>query len=353
MVCSFLIPCIQAVILHRIQNIIIPSQVANRQGRALRPGLAFGWHRRFALLGRVSSAIFPLDLTKTSTRLAIHLPTLYFLFKMLTIWGVLALQTSGLYPEETGTVWVDQLGEAVKMMEMQHICWQTFVAVCAGFSVEGFVKALDGVEAGFPIGGNMNPNTSPFNIFGYAFLLHLYSSPFAHSNRQEGVPSRPDKHAIITVAIPLLQLTLFHMLSVSKRWSSHRLFPTMLTSFLSLTHFHGALLSFYRNPHPSQSSHSKLLTTYPILNYIPNIFETLLLLTITLTILLNIIVQMVVRGRVDRVFSGLGVSPLPYGKPLIFLFALYQLTHPPCRRRRHDSAHFQRNPPLLPPKPPL
>ena len=48
---------------------------------------------------------------------------------------------------------------------------------------------------------------------------------------------------------------------------------------------------------------------YPLLNYIPNIFETLLLGTILLTVFLNSLVQLLVRGRVDRVLSGLGVGP--------------------------------------------
>ncbi|KAG2019752.1 hypothetical protein CC2G_005162 [Coprinopsis cinerea AmutBmut pab1-1] len=307
---------LMAVILHRIQNIIIPSRMQNRRG--LRNGVSIGWNRRFSIFSRLTSSIFPLDLTQTSTRLAVHLPTLYYLCKMLTIWFVLVLQTSELYPEKGRLGWADSLGEMVRKMDMQDICWNTFVAVCVGFSVEGFVKALDGVEAGFPIGGNMNPNTSPFNIVGYAFLLHLYSSPFAHSQKSGDYPSRPDKHAIITVAIPLLQLTLFHALSVYRPWSSHRLFPTALSSFLSLIHFHGALWSYIRksqqssNPpfSSSEDNNPRILATYPILNYIPNLFETLLLITIFLTIVLNVVVQMVVRGRVERVFSGLGVSPI-------------------------------------------
>ncbi|TFK23453.1 hypothetical protein FA15DRAFT_670473 [Coprinopsis marcescibilis] len=317
---------VMAVILHRIQNIIIPSRIPHRR---LRPGVTIGWQRRFSFIGRISSVVFPLDLTKTSTRLAIHLPTLYFLARMLLIWIVLILQTSGLYPEGTSFRWVNELSGWVQSKQMNEICWSTFCAVCASFSVEGFVKALDGVEAGFPIGGNMNPNTSPFNIVGYAFLLHLYSSPFTHSFRKdESSLSRPDKHAIITVAIPLLQLTIFHVLSISKRWSTHRLFPTALSSLLSLLHFHSALLAYYNRPvdptaqSPKALAHTRLLTTYPILNYIPNIFETMLLLTILLTVVLNVVVQMVVRGRVERIFSGLGVSPVlhseddPHNPPL-------------------------------------
>ena len=48
---------------------------------------------------------------------------------------------------------------------------------------------------------------------------------------------------------------------------------------------------------------------YPLLNYIPNIFETLLLGTIVLTVVLNSLVQLLVRGRVSHVLSGLGAGP--------------------------------------------
>ena len=44
---------------------------------------------------------------------------------------------------------------------------------------------------------------------GYAFLLHAYSFPAAHARKStDESPSRPDKHAIITIAIPLLQVCL-------------------------------------------------------------------------------------------------------------------------------------------------
>lgn len=186
------------------------------------------------------------------------------------------------------------------------------------------MKALDGIGTGFPIGGNINPNTSPFNLVGYAFLLHIYSNPVTHLNQMDGLPTRPDKHVIITIAIPLLQLTIFHALSSSKRLSTHRLIPTTLTSLLSLVHFHGTLITHHYklkyptpSPTPTQSQNEgtgqlstmqSLTTTYPLLNYIPNIFETALLATILLTVILNTVVQILVRGRVERVFSGLGLG---------------------------------------------
>ena len=176
-------------------------------------------------------------------------------------------------------------------------------------------------------------------------MLHAYSFPLAHSYKPtDESPSRPDKHAIITIAIPLLQvclilgshrenvikylflfqLTIFHILSVSKRLSRHRLIPTALTSLLSLAHFHGTLFLHFFQPSSTPTPTATNITislsrlkstpylggsrfTYPLLNYVPNIFETILIGTILLTISLNALVQLLVIGRVERIFSGLGV----------------------------------------------
>jgi hypothetical protein len=41
---------------------------------------------------------------------------------------------------------------------------------------------------------------------GYAFLLHTYSSPVTHWITLEGSTSRPDKHVVFTILLPLLQV---------------------------------------------------------------------------------------------------------------------------------------------------
>ncbi|KAF8969568.1 hypothetical protein BDZ97DRAFT_1653538 [Flammula alnicola] len=322
---------LMAVLLHRMQNVIIPSRIPHRRQRhayRFAPNFAPRFQHT-SVLRRLYGSILPLDFSRTTTRLILHLPSAYFLSRMLVIWFLLILQTSEVFPPKTaieraawwGSLgWLESLVQWSGQKEMSEICWETFCAVCAAFLVEGFVKALDGMGSGFPI-GSANPNTSPFNLVGYAFLLHVYSSPTTHLHKSvDNFPSRPDKHVIITITIPLLQLTMFHILSISKRLSTHRLLPTALTSMLSLAHFHGTLFSHFRksrlalllpptttssgaNPH--RSSHH---VTYPLLNYIPNMFETLLICTILLTVFLNALAQLLVRGRVDRVFSGLGIG---------------------------------------------
>ncbi|KAJ3512483.1 hypothetical protein NLJ89_g3497 [Agrocybe chaxingu] len=327
---------VMAILLHRIQNVIIPSRVPTRRQRhAFRFAPVFASPFQNTLfLQRLYASTLPLDFTRTTTRLILHLPSVYFLMKMLLVWCILVLETSELVPQFTeeqkngywgALCWIESLFQWGTQMDMTEICWSTFVAVCGAFLVEGFVKAMDGLGGGFPL-GNVNTSTSPFNLVGYAFLLHIYSSPVTHSYQpNDGLPSRPDKHVIITITIPLLQLTLFHMLSVSKRLSTHRLLPTALTSMLSLAHFHGTLFAHFSQT-PSQAEPTATSSApkssrrpppylgapnanYPLLNYIPNIFETFLISTILLTIFTNALVQILVRGRVDRVLSGLGIGP--------------------------------------------
>ncbi|KAF9014146.1 hypothetical protein BDQ17DRAFT_1386668 [Cyathus striatus] len=280
---------LMAFLLHRMQNVIIPSRSFRRRVANNRSSnLGFGSFRHIYL------SLLPLNLSRTSTRLAVHLPSLYFLSKMLLLWFLLVLQTSDMFPridvqtaERWHIGWIAGLDIWSRNKEMSEICWSTFCAICGAFSVEGFVRALDGIGGGFPLAGNMNPNTSPFNLVGYAFLLHIYSSPITHMHQPDGFPSRPDKHVMITITIPLLQLTIFHYLSVSKRLSSHP------------------------DGRPNPSYHRYMSTqsspNYPLLNYIPNIFETMLILTILFSICLNALAQLLVRGRVERLLSGLGL----------------------------------------------
>ncbi|KAJ7695984.1 hypothetical protein B0H17DRAFT_412996 [Mycena rosella] len=337
-----------ALLMHRIQNIVVPPRSSSQSRHARGP--ARHWHG-YTTARRLYALVLPLDLTRTTTRLAFHLPTLYFLCKMFLIWTVILLQTSNLFPPwESGYIF--SLGQWTQRMEMHDVCWRTFCAICAAFSMEAIVRGLDGGGLGFI---QMNANTSPFNLIGYAFLLHIYSSPITHVYKPASLPSRPDKNVIVTITIPLLQLTIFHILSIRKRWSSHRLFPTALSSALSLLHFHMTLYShYYARPappppllpnlqpkiklptvelpsHPTATfpaptppppavplpaapltravySRATGSTTFPFLNYVPNAFETLLILTITLTVVLNALTELILTGHVTRPLSGLGLT---------------------------------------------
>ena len=144
--------------MHRIQNIVVPirPQTVHQFGPRRQRTRPF-FRTLYAL-------ILPLDVSKTSTRLALHIPSLYFMCKMLLTWSLLLLQVSGHYPQHDSGVLHD-LSKWIDEREMSQISWSTFCAVCAAFCVEGFVKGLDGVGVG--IGAHMQANTSPFNLVSY------------------------------------------------------------------------------------------------------------------------------------------------------------------------------------------
>jgi hypothetical protein len=221
-----------------MRNVIIPSRIPSRRARHIfhsQPTFVSPLHYSY-ISRRLLSSILPLDLSRTTTRLALHLPSIYFLCKILLVWCLLILQTCQLIPSfgdsQKGACWgilayVERLFVWNNKKEMGDICWATFCSVCAALLIEGLMKTLDGVGDALPF-GNVNSNTSPFNLVcfhiqalllrylmywqvGYAFLLHAYSFPAAHSQKStDESPSRPDKHAIITIAIPLLQVCLHH-----------------------------------------------------------------------------------------------------------------------------------------------
>lgn len=115
--------------------------------------------------------------------------------------------------------------------------------------------------------------------------------------------------------------------------------PTALTSFLSLSHFHLTVLSHskYSASLPFQSFFGRAInstatsstsgalplkttspvyssyesgtgtSSYPLLNYIPNVLETVLISTILLTIFLNTLTQLLLTGRARRPLFGLGL----------------------------------------------
>ncbi|KAF8888196.1 hypothetical protein CPB85DRAFT_1334718 [Mucidula mucida] len=284
---------VMAILMHRIQNIVVPPPQTHHPNTNLLRNRARVRLRRCDFIGALYTRLLPLNISRTSTRLLLHLPTLYWMSRMLVVWSVLLVQSMW-DPDYTPSQSADgeedlrtmlsstSLFTYVAEQHMSVIAWSTFCAVCAAFCVEGFVKGLGGL-------GHMQANTSPFNLVGYAFLLHIYSSPLTHTvHPPSPLPSRPDKHVIFTILIPLVQLTLFHILSIKKRWSMHRLGPTALSSALSLTHFWVTLLG------------RKAGGRYPLLNYIPNIFESVLILTTLLTAFLNGLTQLLLLGRISR-----------------------------------------------------
>ncbi|KAG1890818.1 hypothetical protein F4604DRAFT_1876097 [Suillus subluteus] len=248
-------------LLHRIRNIVVPrDQFINRFTRTRRL-------RTFPYSAIPS--VFPLDLSSSISRLVLRSPSLYFIFKMVVIWFIVLAQAADKFPTWNSS-WLQSVGTYVAQRETADLC----CVLC----MEGLTHGLEG--------GTHRP--SPFNLkkLGYAFLLHTYSSPVTHWIMLEGSTSRPDKHVVFTILLPLLQIG-----------HHHRLIPSAFVSFLTLTHFHSVLWL-------SDSS-------YPLLNYVPCLFESTLLAVVFLALFLNAFTQIATEGTVSRLLFGHQAALLP------------------------------------------
>lgn len=81
-----------------------------------------------------------------------------------------------------------------------------------------------------------------------------------------------------------------HTLGISKRWARYRLVPTALCSIATLSHFNYVLLT---KP-----------AAYPLLNILPCMLETILVLITLFTISLNAVSQLLLEGEVTRPLFG-------------------------------------------------
>jgi hypothetical protein len=90
---------------------------------------------------------------------------------------------------------------------------------------------------------------------------------------------------------------MIHFIGAKQCWSNKRLIPTTICSVLTLTHFHWVL---WLSP-----------SSYPLLNYVSCIFESLLLLVIIVAFSLNILTQLLLEGSITRLFIGHAASLMP------------------------------------------
>lgn len=161
----------QAILLHRTQNIVIPSP--SRSRRAYRSPL-----HHTTLWERIHSVILPLDFSRTTTRLVFHLPSVYFLCRMLLVWTIFVFQTCEIplnfTKDQKQAYWsilncIEVLGRMCMKEDMAQVCWSTFCAICGAFLVECFIRVLDGVVGNsFPLGGS--------NTFSTFHLVSLFDS---------------------------------------------------------------------------------------------------------------------------------------------------------------------------------
>ncbi|KZV65902.1 hypothetical protein PENSPDRAFT_586031 [Peniophora sp. CONT] len=268
-----------ALLLNRIQHIVVPSRH--------NPRLSVHQRRQLSFFRSLWATLFPMDLSSTAARTALRVPSLYFVMRSLGMWMLVLVHASDNFPNVQWQ-WARELEYTAAHIEMEHLCWSTFLSVCGALAVGALTRGLE---------GGSTINAAPFNLFGYAFLLHIYSAPMTHTVKEEGLPTRPDVHVLFVIMLPLLQLALLHAMGVNKRWASQRLIPTGFCTLLSIVHFHAVV---WRDP-----------ARYPLLNYMSCVFESLLLLVILITFSLNVFTQLAAEGRVSRYLFGHADALMP------------------------------------------
>lgn len=261
-----------ALVSNRIQEIVSPPRLGSRRHRNRDEGTPYGlrsWARR------AWSRMFPIDVSSTLSRTVIRLPSSYLLLKSLFIWTVIILQAFSLFPT-THVGWLHSIDTRIGRLETGDVCWSTFIAVCVALCVNYINSGLEGLSR----------DASPFNLFGYAFLLHLYSSPASNVVQRDGFAIRPSKHCLIPIAVPLLQVAVIHLLGMKKSLSRQRLIPTTMCTAVTMIHFH---FVFWNSP-----------VSYPLFNYFPVLLESFLIASTALVCVLDALTQILLEGTVTR-----------------------------------------------------
>ena len=283
-----------------------------------RPGPNF--RTRWAFLRMLLPSVFPLDLSSTYPRMVLRLPTMYLILKSLVLWSILLLQASDYFPPSSWKPF-RLLDDWVAHKGMDEICWFTFQAICGALCVGALTKGLEGVGTTPASPFNLvrsfhSTRVAPFMtpstvwLFLHAALLFFASNSF-NKARGSAIPPRRERyfyhlcslvpgkraHMADAMRLTLSQLSMVHFIGAKQSWSNQRLIPTTICSLLTLTHFHWVL---WFSP-----------SSYPLLNYVSCIFESLLLLVIVVAFSLNILTQLLLEGSVTRLFIGHAASLMP------------------------------------------
>ncbi|OSD08253.1 hypothetical protein PYCCODRAFT_1429319 [Trametes coccinea BRFM310] len=268
---------IMAFVLNRIQNIVVPPRRP--------PGFrihhnSFNMHARLSWRRLFLSWLLPVDLSSTHSRLLFRIPSMYLLGKAVALWTVLLVQAAG--PTSLLQAgWMQPLFAWIAEKKMDDICWYTFLSACATLCIGALTTGLEGL--------NMN-DSSPFNLFAFAFQLYVCAASHTFLPKEGEPPSRPDVHVIITIMLPLIQLVVMHCLEVKQRWTQYRLILSSTIGLLALIHFHSVV---WFSPH-----------AYPLTTYAARVVESIMLAVISFTVGLNAMTQLLLDGSITRPLVG-------------------------------------------------
>ena len=146
-------------------------------------------------------------LISPTTAKVLRVPGLICLTRAWILFTILTLQVAKLWPVDSPLLESLPLGSSLLRlgqwaggMEMEQACWQIFLSVCAGLLCADFANGLDRTRR--------REGGVGFNLFGYSFLLHLYSSPMTHHRPPPAAShGRPDVHALFQLWLSLTEVS--------------------------------------------------------------------------------------------------------------------------------------------------
>jgi hypothetical protein len=164
---------LQAFLLNRVQNIVVPSYHATSHDRrrlrqTTRDQLAYdratnsSWKAGITFIRLIIAYILPVDFSSTTSRVIFRIPSIYLLLKALIVWIVILLQVGQLYPSNSSYSWVNSLGETVQRRSMDQICWSSFLSACLALFIGALTNGLEGLHT---------TSNAPFNLVRHQFIM--------------------------------------------------------------------------------------------------------------------------------------------------------------------------------------
>lgn len=95
-----------------------------------------------------------MDLSSTAARTVLRIPSLYFVMRSLGMWILVLLHANDRFPSVQWQ-WARELEYTTAHLEMEQLCWATFLSVCGALFIGALTRGLE---------GGSTVNAAPFNL---------------------------------------------------------------------------------------------------------------------------------------------------------------------------------------------
>lgn len=205
---------------------------ARRAARGRDGSSSSSWRKSWRALRRRALSSGRQVITSPQALTVIRIPAIAALFSALIKLTLVLAQTSPVTPPDWAVH--SRSYDSVLHSPTDTLLWSTFLCVCFALAIDAFIRGVNGSSYG-----------SSFNLFGFSFLLHLYSSPLTHvgvpardrsrlGDGHAGLATRPDWNVTFGIWLAVLELTWIQTSELSAKWGKRRLIPTGVCGVLGL-----------------------------------------------------------------------------------------------------------------------